>query len=466
MSKNHYSVSIMLIFITINFNCFSQLAIREIANSSTEILNTKLKYDTLSNIKYHENLSDYSIYIGQKILFYPRNASSNTTFNHYGNFYLKRAIELTNEVPDTIWQLDKRQKKRIGYQLKFPFSDRYKPTLVLNKHVSFGNKSYNNDTLKSGYFTPAKEIEGKVFKIIDFNFIEGTSHSGQINKYFDNDKSLLFTLVSESNDTVIWQSVVLYKYSEEFPCIIVSFYENIKSKFIGNSYQLNIDKLNDYYSLNSHYDYYASNIDKGGKYTKISGEIKCLDMNLVGNKNEYMVPKLIFKTIDEKLIAINITNYPSLKNGSYHSDYNNLPIAIYEKGANLKFENDSLPENLAKVCSIDKLIDIKVIKEKVRIEHERTLAETKIQQLESEKYKMQNAIRHKTLIKKYGKHYADLIIKGLVEIGMSKNMCIESWGNPEDINKTIGNYGVHEQWVYGDGDYLYFEDGKLTTIQN
>lgn len=44
-------------------------------------------------------------------------------------------------------------------------------------------------------------------------------------------------------------------------------------------------------------------------------------------------------------------------------------------------------------------------------------------------------------------------------------MVLESWGNPNDINRTISSYGVHEQWCYDDA-YLYFEDGKLTTIQD
>lgn len=44
-------------------------------------------------------------------------------------------------------------------------------------------------------------------------------------------------------------------------------------------------------------------------------------------------------------------------------------------------------------------------------------------------------------------------------------MCIESWGEPLDINTTTGSYGTHEQWVYGTS-YLYFENGILTTIQN
>lgn len=54
-----------------------------------------------------------------------------------------------------------------------------------------------------------------------------------------------------------------------------------------------------------------------------------------------------------------------------------------------------------------------------------------------------------------------------VHIGMTKQEVLDSmWGKPNYINTTTTQYGVHEQWVYGNGNYLYFEDGILTTIQN
>lgn len=74
--------------------------------------------------------------------------------------------------------------------------------------------------------------------------------------------------------------------------------------------------------------------------------------------------------------------------------------------------------------------------------------------------------RKSTLTKKYGKENAKKILEGIVVTGWNKQMCIESWGNPSDINKTTGAYGTHEQWIYGGDSYLYFEDGILITIQN
>lgn len=51
-------------------------------------------------------------------------------------------------------------------------------------------------------------------------------------------------------------------------------------------------------------------------------------------------------------------------------------------------------------------------------------------------------------------------------IGMTKTEAENStWGKPNKINTTTTVYGIHEQWVYGNGRYLYFDNEKLTSIQ-
>lgn len=55
-----------------------------------------------------------------------------------------------------------------------------------------------------------------------------------------------------------------------------------------------------------------------------------------------------------------------------------------------------------------------------------------------------------------------------VSIGMSKEEALmSSWGKPVSVNSTHTAYGTHEQRVYpGNHSYLYFENDKLTAIQN
>ncbi|MDD2307711.1 MAG: hypothetical protein PHP53_23615 [Prolixibacteraceae bacterium] len=52
------------------------------------------------------------------------------------------------------------------------------------------------------------------------------------------------------------------------------------------------------------------------------------------------------------------------------------------------------------------------------------------------------------------------IQEGVVAIGMTEEECTLSWGKPKEINRS--SYGS-DQWVYS-GQYLYFDDGKLTAF--
>lgn len=54
-----------------------------------------------------------------------------------------------------------------------------------------------------------------------------------------------------------------------------------------------------------------------------------------------------------------------------------------------------------------------------------------------------------------------------VRIGMTQSQVLQSsWGKPHQVNRTSTSRGDREQWVYSGRDYLYFEDGTLTSIQN
>ena len=55
-----------------------------------------------------------------------------------------------------------------------------------------------------------------------------------------------------------------------------------------------------------------------------------------------------------------------------------------------------------------------------------------------------------------------------VRIGMTAKQVREqtSFGEPVSVNRTTTSKGVREQWVYPSDQYLYFENGRLTAIQN
>jgi hypothetical protein len=56
------------------------------------------------------------------------------------------------------------------------------------------------------------------------------------------------------------------------------------------------------------------------------------------------------------------------------------------------------------------------------------------------------------------------VIERKVRLGMTAEQVIMAWGKPNHLNKTVGSWGVHEQWVYN-SQYLYFENGVLKSYQ-
>lgn len=68
--------------------------------------------------------------------------------------------------------------------------------------------------------------------------------------------------------------------------------------------------------------------------------------------------------------------------------------------------------------------------------------------------------------KKYGQVNGEKIGKRIIWIGMTEEMLLDSWGQPEDINSTVTRYGSRKQYVYGSGQYVYVENGKVEAWQN
>ena len=60
----------------------------------------------------------------------------------------------------------------------------------------------------------------------------------------------------------------------------------------------------------------------------------------------------------------------------------------------------------------------------------------------------------------------NLILEGKVVMGMTAEQVRASLGEPREVNRTVHRYGTHEQWVYGNRDYLYFENDILDGWQD
>jgi hypothetical protein len=114
----------------------------------------------------------------------------------------------------------------------------------------------------------------------------------------------------------------------------------------------------------------------------------------------------------------------------------------------LEFEDSLFLTNLKKVDSLDIVFS--------NIESESIIIDSLLPERE----------RKDSLSSKYKKsRFKNGVINKKIKIGMTVEMVIDSWGKPEDIHRTVGNWGVHEQWIYGT-TYLYFENNILTSFQD
>lgn len=64
-----------------------------------------------------------------------------------------------------------------------------------------------------------------------------------------------------------------------------------------------------------------------------------------------------------------------------------------------------------------------------------------------------------------GDHLVNIQAGGVVP-GMNRCGALAAWGRPEKVNTTTSANSTREQWVYGNGNYLYFRNEILTSIQN
>lgn len=390
--------------------------------------NKVLVYDSLSNIE-GTNISEYKKFIGQDIIFLQRNVDNNNLPVAFANF---EATQKTITSTDTVWHKRRKKPKPTDYSVTERFTISYAPQYYKSSWVTYcgvdswgytslqkSNNTYSyyaHDSIpgllnrSSGYYTPYQKIEGKTFRILDITKVES-----RISSSFH---SLRFTLLSEHGDSLYW-----YAQSPEsppkrkdiyYPVVIKGYIDKCKDLYMGKYIYMNNKRNN-------------SNIYKPKKFL-------CSEFVFVGEKNIYMTPCFLLKDENDKEVLLPLCTVPVL------------------------FSNEF------EISNIDRFYPYLSINE-VSIEDAQTYEERLLREA-AEKEKIRKE-REVFLYKKFGKADGKIILEGKVRIGMNQVMVLESWGYPSNgINKTTGSYGTHEQWCYGGGVYLYFTNGKLTTIQD
>jgi hypothetical protein len=283
---------------------------------------------------------------------------------------------------------------------------------------------------QGSFISDYNALAGKYFTVIDV--LDQTDDT----KFKYEQMGLYLKLKHKENHDILYYQVVQNKEhirnGKSGPFIFVGYFEKLKQLYKNRIFiaQKNIKEL---VEINSGKPVSCS---KGSEWT-------CVDVTLIEIKGKIlMIPVFVFKDSLNNEIVVGVKEKHEGLNTSI-SDFKDKEQMLTEKQKQEEELNKQIAEE-------------KKQKEQMAIQSEKNATSN----AEAKK------LRRENLIKKYGEKNGSMIADGRVAIGMSKQMCIDSWGKPQDINRTTGTYGVHEQWVYNLKSYLYFEGDILTTIQN
>ena len=406
-----------------------------------------------------------SVYVGKHIIFYPRMKDEHSSsWDYYGNFYSQDPLELFRPytVPEGTYRGYSRLKHGTGSRKlrKKLVEIRYKGEEVKDSKSIFDDGFKNGSTHgATGYFTPPEAIEGQSFSVNGIREYDCMNRSvlyGMEQRYAHiipsetEESVLVFDMHDGQGNPVYWMVRKRFGKDCSYPLFIVEETEAIKNAYVGKAFYLRQPKNTEWscpklidVSTNNSITYY--------------GRLSAKDIVLKGEKGSYCTPKLLLEDDEGKKYALILYNNLRINEYERNNLYNPSPYAHYAR------VNDLVPEEtmLAERAAEEKRLHELALKRQLDEEKERLARIQREATAKKEEERLRNSY-----INKYGKRYAELIMNGRVALGMTRRMCIDAWGEPESVNRTITEYGTSEQWVYDLGTYLYFEGNKLTGIQN
>ena len=106
----------------------------------------------------------------------------------------------------------------------------------------------------------------------------------------------------------------------------------------------------------------------------------------------------------------------------------------------------------------------KLTANKIALQMEIATLKTQIDSLNSYIPKLEQKFaseQRELYILKYGEEIGNKIAYKQIWTGMTDEMVMESWGEPDRVDQNIEAWGTFTQWYYGDVTF-FFKDGKLT----
>ena len=462
--KSLSRIFLFVFFLFSSFLLYSQITITEVNKIEENVVLKPAPYDSLKNWEGHEMIGDYKQYIGLQLYLPP---FDNPQKDVEENGYRVTPFLFSPEPHIIKIDTDIEELKLSSY-----FNQTYTP--VYKPHLNSGDQKYQSKY----YFTNSNEIGNSYFTIINViysnvlrSWIKKTNSlikeadlnsKNQENSpqkiYVDKDYSLaydeynstgnkfnkVFVLRSDLNGDTIYCI-------KESRFILVPFFVKQKELF-QNKKLIYDDRKDDYGSYK-----YPEFEEFDARYI-----IKSENDRGIETSNG----KKVTITRGSKWICSEVTLMKTHRKKSYYDSYYDSYYepthAIYYILKNDKDEQialTSIKGFIEEQDYIKREADKKMQKEQLLA---RQLQE---KQAIEENNKIATKKHREECINLFGQQNGEIISQGKVKVGMSKEMCKYAWGTSLWTNKTTTDILVIENWYYGLGYYLHFENGILTRIQ-
>ncbi|MCT4613514.1 MAG: hypothetical protein N4A49_01415 [Marinifilaceae bacterium] len=431
-----------MILMCVNFSkTNAQISIRKNNVVEKPIFKPK-QFDSLTNIIMQEHPVDYKKYIGYKLFFLPKST----------NYKTKSELENQERLIDFLFSTDTIQIEKKG---NIPFEETTMGKIYLRssqngnnrnfdikkKNLEEANKEKTNIYKPHFYHYKTDRTNGKVYGKI------GTTPDSVYGKYFtilniegkDNYNSKKYRKLDniEIEDGRSWHSILKIKLRNEenkeilywtvrqsrlkdSPFFLVPYFEKQKEIYLNknlvlkNAHRTNT-KLQNLIDVNTGE---KINIKYGEPWT-------CSDISFIESKDSFYLKCFYFLKKGNKEVKIPLES-------ELFRDYFMLETEFKQQ---------------------------KLAKQKLQIQRQKEV------EARRKKAEQKRIIFKKECIAKWGQKMGACVADGKVLLGMNKEMCMAAWGNPIDKFKTLAKGLTIEQWVYGWGTFLYFDNEKLTTIQ-
>ncbi|MDT0691242.1 hypothetical protein RM549_15710 [Salegentibacter sp. F188] len=397
----------------ISFSVHSQIDIKDNVKLKA-IDNSKIgQYDSLFDFGKQQKNSDYLKFIGQE-LFLPPLSSKNKKGVDIGVLSVLnlRTIKPTEHISDTAYAQENLRGIYDGYydekakEIASDLSACKVTSNIYNPFISIiiGNPS---NTTK---IELSREIFNKNYKIID---ITDTRNESLRTKTEDL-RRLRLWLQTETNDTIYFDKDLDFADQSLNPFLVKGFYDYHKKNYVGKKLFVFRDSEQDFYGKPK--DAYVD-LNTGEEITLKTGELWNCD-------------------------EISFINLPYQETLS--------PFYILSKGnQQIKIKLGELfKSGLLTLEELDILYNHWLQEKNERIKE-------KEEQLEKVKNDCQQ---------KFSESHCDKLLKGQIELGMTKEMILYAYGTPYKIFTAQSTTGVNEIYSYG-GTVIFFKNEKVVAVE-